>query len=183
MKDPGGITFVGSDDVEVAARVIHRRSSVPVDTSMADLAGFMLWKQVKHELDSLKRRHFLGRLAIKTKRTSSSNVVRVLYVSNASTFTVGQESLLQLVACTERYTKYALIGQDGHFADRLRHVGATVMCPNRDFTRFTVNNVLYLLDVLKKVAPDTLHFNGEPGMPALVAATFSACTCSAFTCR
>jgi glycosyltransferase involved in cell wall biosynthesis len=97
---------------------------------------------------------------------------RILYVSTPSAYSGAEESLCQLVGGLNRepYRAYALIGAEGYFTERLRRFGAEVIADNRDFSTNTVENLFYVLSVLKRVKPDVIHVNAPSGMPVILAA-------------
>jgi glycosyltransferase involved in cell wall biosynthesis len=158
--------------MEIAKQVIARRlSKTTFHAQKHDLTDFLLWKELKQEQRILRRQDMLRRIGIQVKVAKLSGPKRLLYVSNASGFSGGEESLCQLVATLDpnQYHKSALIAMKGHLVQKLQQAGAAVICPNQDFASNTVDNFLFLLQVIKDVGPDIVHFNSSPGMPALVA--------------
>lgn len=97
---------------------------------------------------------------------------RVLYVSLASGYSGAEECLANLIKVLnkEHIEAHALIVLDGRFADRLRTVETVVMCAGFDFSTSTVNTVVRIKSILKRLQPSIVHVNGPSGMPIMLAA-------------
>ncbi|MPZ21255.1 MAG: glycosyltransferase [Luteitalea sp.] len=98
-------------------------------------------------------------------------VHRVLYVSHASGYSGAEESLLQLIRHLPQHAfeKCALVALEGQLTSRLRQADVEVVCPEREFLRPTLENLLYAASVLRDLRPNIVHLNGLDGLPVLAA--------------
>jgi glycosyltransferase involved in cell wall biosynthesis len=98
---------------------------------------------------------------------------RILYVTNASSFTGGHEALCQLIAHLNRqeFTPFALIGSEGHFAERLRVAGCEVAVAPRSLGASTREVFDYILASYQAIQPDIVHISDFSGMSAFHAAS------------
>jgi glycosyltransferase involved in cell wall biosynthesis len=95
---------------------------------------------------------------------------RVLFVSNASAFSGGENSLCQLAAMLDRqrFQPHAILGGEGLFAQRLRDVGVDVRTPGGGFGgEHGTEDLAYVAGVFDEVRPDLVHVNSWPGWPLL----------------
>ena len=97
---------------------------------------------------------------------------RVLYASAPSGFSGAEQCLVNSITSLRQYIKEinALVGREGVFANRLRSCGATVHCPQWEFSRPSVRSSLLIDQVIDAVRPDVIHCNGVVGIPLLAAA-------------
>jgi glycosyltransferase involved in cell wall biosynthesis len=101
---------------------------------------------------------------------------RVLFASNASAFSGGENSLCQLAAMLDRqrFKPFAILGGEGLFADRLRTLDVDVHTPGGGFGgEHGVEDLAYVAGVFASVRPDLVHVNSFPGWPLLHLAQLS----------
>ncbi len=94
---------------------------------------------------------------------------RVLYHSPSSGFSGAEESLCLAIECIDNMEQIAAVSFEGLFTDKLRALGCTVMCPNRDLAAATEANSARCLALLTHASPDVVHCNDYPGEPMLEA--------------
>lgn len=108
--------------------------------------------------------------ATRLRRTHLQNRVRrVLFASAPSALSGAEQCLANTIQALSRtdFDLHCLISQDGLFCDRLRAAGASVHCPNRDFSGSEVENFLLLDELISVVKPDIIHCNAVVGRPLL----------------
>ncbi len=94
---------------------------------------------------------------------------RILYASNPSAFSGGEQCLVSTVQALGRYDieLHCLVALEGVFTERLRAAGAVVHCPHRDFGTANIPTFVQLDAFLEQVQPDLIHCNGIVGPPLL----------------
>ena len=168
---PRSVRIETPGDVEIFRRVCVRRK--PETEKDSDCSALEFWKE-EMTRDVVRRREqrvVVG--ALGTGKLPSTDINRVLFVSNPSAFSGAEQSLCQLVGQIDgrRFEKVCLIAMDGLFAERLREAGTTVICRHEDFGRYTVDNFHYSLSILRRIRPSIIHMNGLSGLPVIYAAT------------
>jgi glycosyltransferase involved in cell wall biosynthesis len=164
---PEKLRIRNSVHLEIAGSVIASESK-----RVSALDALHSWKEItieKQRADSQWKNSTVGSIG---KDWHHQLKQHVLFVSTPSAYSGAEESLCQLVGGLNRelYSPFALIGAAGYFTERLQHFGAEVITHNRDFSPDTVENLFYILSILKKVQPDVIHINAPSGMPIILAA-------------
>jgi L-malate glycosyltransferase len=169
-KLPESIRLNTPADIELASEILSRIPSSQNENYGLDLLYW--WKRVTLEKRSQLQNKLMSTVLPDNDKSTRLKSVRVLYVSNPSAFSGAEESICQLIAHTDhnRFEPFALVGSRGVFTERLQQSGATVICPEQDFGRGTVENFLYLLTTFRRIQPNIVHFNSNSGMAALFAA-------------
>ena len=98
-----------------------------------------------------------------------SSATAVLYLSPCSGYSGAEDNLRVLVqGMGERgWTQYAVVGEQGLLAERLRLAGADVFCPNWPFHCDTPEGHRFAAQLFNTVSVDVVHCNSEPGLPVL----------------
>jgi glycosyltransferase involved in cell wall biosynthesis len=165
---PESLRIRNSTHVDIARAVISSR-----DKASGPLRDLHSWKREallkQRALDS-ERRPFAVRHPVRGRTRTRPR--KILFVSTPSAYSGAEESLCQLVGGLNRelYKPYALVGACGYFTERLRHFGAEVIAPNRDFSSNSVENFFFTISALRKIKPDVVHINAASGIPVIVAA-------------
>ena len=104
---------------------------------------------------------------------SPGDRARVLYLSSYSAFSGAEESLCSLLRSIDRnrFELLAVLCLEGTFADKLRALGASVTCLERDVYS-TTSNFSLLLSLFDQIRPDLIHLNG-PERPVFLFAAFA----------
>lgn len=156
---PKHIPWVAPQDVER----LKKLSEVTAPHSRERLVTLRKWI-----IEVLEKAH----RGTEARRVQPSGRLRILYASAPSAYSGGEECLVNSVCsvsgdCIEAY---ALVANEGRLTGRLRGVGATVICPQRNIYTPSVENVLLADQVLQQVRPDIVHCNAAVGTPFLAAA-------------
>jgi glycosyltransferase involved in cell wall biosynthesis len=158
-----------STHVDIARAVISSR-----DRANGPVRDLRSWKREtllkQHALDS-KSTPYAVRHSV--RRPTLARQKKILFVSTPSAYSGAEECLCQLVGKLnqELYKPYALVGACGYFTNRLRHFGAEVIVPNRDFSTNSLENFFFTLSTLRRIKPDLVHINAASGMPVIIAAS------------
>lgn len=164
---PESLRIRNSLHLEIAGSVIASESKF-VDA----LDALRSWKKITIEKQRANSREIISATDSSIRDWDHQLKQHVLFVSTPSAYSGAEESLCQLVGGLNRelYQPFALIGAAGYFTERLQHFGAEVITHNRDFSTNIVENLFFILSILKKVKPDVIHINAPSGMPIILAA-------------
>lgn len=164
---PESLRIRNSVHLEIAASVIASESE-HVDA----LDALRSWKKITIEKQRANSQGGNSTVGSISRDWHHQLKQHVLFVSTPSAYSGAEESLCQLVGGLNRelYRPFALIGAAGYFTERLQHFGAEVITHNRDFSPNTVENLFFILSLLKKIQPDVIHINAPSGMPVILAA-------------
>jgi glycosyltransferase involved in cell wall biosynthesis len=167
---PHAVVIESAADVAIAASAVEQAAITPASSSpLALLDAWRIASIQAHENHKAQVHAEPSALAGR-----SAGPLTVLYVSNSAGFSGAEESLCQLVRKIPEtdFRKFALISLEGELTKQLREATARVICPNRDFSAQTIDNLAYLCKVCERIKPHIIHLNGFDGFPVLAVSHF-----------
>lgn len=161
---PQTISLRLRSDFEFADAVLRTAPSDPG----SPLAVLQHWKRLLIE----DRAHQITQI----RRMASSPTVRhrkrVVYISQPSAFSGAEESLCSMISALDPldFELYVVTSREGVFADRLRQLGVSVICPEKRLADGSIAGYAYFQTVFQQLQPDLIHLNGRESLPAVLAA-------------
>ncbi|MBI2679413.1 MAG: glycosyltransferase family 4 protein [Candidatus Solibacter usitatus] len=136
-------------------------------------SNYIAVQHAKHHVAKRRLRRFTAPTvrAFRSLRGESSRKT-VLFLTGPSAFSGGEAMLCILCEHLdrERYHRVAVVGMEGHLAQRLRRCCADVIIPESEFATATSSNISMFLDLFERTNVDILHLNHFDCPSAIAAA-------------